>query len=496
MRSGAFLASLVDTTPEAQHTNRHGRYSRAMSDQGLAAAVTKMQAHHCSESEIDGFTHAYRLLESGETGLIPESSIDPLVDPAIVGDGDVSDSGEALRQTAILKLNGGLGTSMGLAVAKTLLPVREGLSFLDLIVKQVQSVRAEYGAHLPVVFMNSFHTRDDTVAQLAKYPDIAVSGIPVDFVQSQYPKIAEDDLTPVSWPADPDKEWCPPGHGEVFSKLASSGVLDALLDGGYRYLSLSNGDNLGAVPDARLAQWFAESGAPFAMEVCERTPNDRKGGHLAIRKSDGHLVLRELAQTPPEDVDAFMDASRHRFFNTNNLWVNLVALRDLMSVRGTHLGLPLIKNRKTVDPADPASPPVVQLESAMGAAIEVFDGATAVRVDRSRFLPVKTTNELLLVRSDMFDLLPDGRLVAQRTDLPRVDLDGEFYKLMDDFEQRIPEAPSLRESTGLRIRGDVTFEAGVSIRDRVRLEVDQPTVIGAGTVIVGDPTPSTPAGGA
>ncbi|WP_051208947.1 UTP--glucose-1-phosphate uridylyltransferase [Propionicicella superfundia] len=456
-----------------------------MTAEGLAAAVAKMRRHDCSQSEIDGFTHSYQLFDSGVTGMIPESSIAPLPDPPRSADVAEDAGAEALRRTAVLKLNGGLGTSMGLAAAKTLLPVREGLTFLDLIVEQVRAARKAYDVPLPLLFMNSFRTRDDTLARLASHRDLPVPGIPLDFLQSQYPKVREDDSTPVSWPADPEKEWCPPGHGEVFAQLAASGILAALLDGGYRYLSLSNGDNLGAAPSAPLAGWFASSGAPFAVEVCERTANDRKGGHLAVRRSDGRVILRELSQTPAEDAEAFMDASRHRFFNTNNLWVDLVALRALMQVRGTHLGLPLIKNRKTVDPADPASIPVIQLETAMGAAVEVFEGATAIQVDRSRFLPVKTTNELLLIRSDLFGLAADGRLVATRDSLPRVDLDPKHYQVLSEFEQRIPLPPSLSGADRLRIRGDVTFGAGVVVSGDVDIEVSVPTDVPAGAVLDG-----------
>lgn len=464
-----------------------------MTDQGLAAAVAKMRAQDCSQAEIDGFIYSYRLLESGASGLVPEAEIDPLVSPPRLSDYGTSlnekGSGQpdnALGKTALLKLNGGLGTSMGLEKAKTLLPVREGLTFIDILVEQVLAARAAHGVRLPLLFMNSFRTRSDTVSNLERRPELPVEGIPLDFLQSQYPKIREDTLGPVEWPSDPSKEWCPPGHGEVFARLESSGVLAALLQRGFRYLSIANGDNLGAAPDARLASWFASSGAPFAVEVCQRTGNDRKGGHLAIRRSDGHMILRELAQTPQDDVDAFMDSRRHQFFNTNNLWVDIVALKELMEVRGTHLGLPLIRNRKTVDPADPNSPSVIQLETAMGAAIEVFDGATAIEVDRSRFLPVKTTNELLLVRSDLFELTPDRRLLATRTSLPRIDLDARYYQVLSAFEQRIPSVPSLTDAVSLNVQGDWTFGEGVIVRGPVSLRSEEPATVSAGSILTGD----------
>ncbi len=248
--------------------------------------------------------------------------------------------------------------------------------------------------------MNSFATREPSLAAL---PDEIEVDVGVDFVQNKIPKILADTGMPAEWPDNPDLEWCPPGHGDLYTALQTSGMLERLLDAGYRYAFVSNVDNLGAVLDPRILAWFADSGAPFASEAIDRTEADKKGGHLA--RHDGGLVLRESAQVADEDQDAFQDTSRHRFFNANNLWVDLHALRDV--VADGPIELPLIVNRKTVDPGDKSSPAVVQLETAMGAAIGVFDGALALRVPRGRFLPVKTTSDLLVMRSDAY--VVDGR---------------------------------------------------------------------------------------
>lgn len=436
-----------------------------MSDLGLQQARDKMEAAGVGPVPIEVFSHYYRQLEEGATGLIPEDTIEPLLDVPQLADVDISEeaAAAALGQTVIIKLNGGLGTSMGMDQAKSLLPVRDGTSFLDLIVQQVRSARAATGARLPLVFMNSFRTQEDTLAALARYDDLPVDGVPLDFLQSKEPKLLASDLTPVTWPADPELEWCPPGHGDLYPSLLGSGVLDALLEQGFRYASVSNADNLGASPNAQIAGWFAASGAPYAAEVCTRTPNDRKGGHLAIRKSDGQLILRDTAQTPEADMHFFTDEHVHPYFHTNNLWFDLQVLRDVLTERNGVLGLPLIKNVKTVDPADSSSPEVIQIETAMGTAVEVFPGATAIAVGRDRFLPVKTTNELLLLRSDVYDLGEDGRL-TQAAPIPAVDLDSRYYKKIDDFERRFPDgAPSLREATSITIKGDWTFGRGVRV---------------------------------
>ena len=423
-----------------------------------------------AQPAIEVFSRFYEMLESGATGVIREETIEPLLDPPMLSDVDITDAQarDAIGKTVIIKLNGGLGTSMGLDKAKTLLEVRDGHNFLDLIVRQVLAARARYGARLPLLLMNSFRTDDDTLKYLSKYPELAAEGLPLSFVQNQEPKLRADDLTPVEWPADPTLEWCPPGHGDLYPALEGSGVLDALLEQGYRYACVSNGDNLGAAPNATIAGWFAQSGAPYAAELCRRTINDKKGGHLAIRKSDGQLILRDTAQTADEEMDYFTDEHRHPFFHTNNLWFDLEMLRATLTERNSVLGLPLIRNEKTVDPADSSSTPVIQIESAMGAAIEVFEGATAICVGRDRFLPVKTTNELLLLRSDVYDLNDEGRLIA-RAESPEISLDSKYYKLVDQFEDRIPMAPSLRRAKSLQVKGDWTFGKKVTVVGEVSL---------------------------
>jgi len=222
------------------------------------------------------------------------------------------------------------------------------------------------------------------------------------------------------------------------------------------------------------------------MEVRDRTPADRKGGHIAVRRADGALVLREVAQTPDEDLDAFQDVERHRFFNTNNLWVDLQALRATLAAAGGVLGLPMIVNRKTVDPRDASSTPVVQLETAMGAAIGVFPGAQAIRVPGVRFVPVKTTNDLLVLRSDAYVLDADAKVVHAdgRTQAPLVDLDPAHFKLVGDFDARFPAgAPSLRAADRLTVRGDVTFGRGVVVRGSA--EVEGPRRVDDGAVLEG-----------
>jgi len=437
---------------------------------GFTPFAERMQAENLPDVFIRTFRYYYEQLVEGRTGLIPESEIDPIAglpDVETFPASLVEIGNAVLGQTVIIKLNGGLGTSMGLTKAKSLLSVKDGLTFLDIIARQALH------AGVPLLLMGSFNTSEDSLAALHAYPELW-DDLPLDFLQHKAPKIARSDFRPAIWPQNPTLEWNPPGHGDIYTALVTSGILDQLMDAGYRYAFVSNADNLGAVLDIKILGYFAEQQLPFMMESADRTSADRKGGHLAIRNSDGQMILREIAQTPAEDEDAFQNIDKHRYFNTNTVWWNLQALQDVMTVREGILGLPMILNSKSVDPRDAESTPIYQIETAMGSAIAVFEDAGAVRVPRSRFAPVKTTDDLLAVRSDAFVLTDDFRVVAnpaRTTPQVVVSLDSRFYKLIDDMEARFPDgAPSLLECESLTIKGDVLFERNVVCKGVVELD--------------------------
>jgi UTP--glucose-1-phosphate uridylyltransferase len=419
----------------------------------------RMRAEKLPDVFITVFADYYQQLVEGQTGLIPESEIRPVesLPDAETLPARLSNVGQAaLAKTAVIKLNGGLGTSMGLEQAKSLLVVKEGLTFLDIIARQALS------AGVPLVLMNSFATDADSWALLdERYPELQKRDVPLSFLQHKEPKVTQSDLSPAVWPQNPELEWCPPGHGDIYVALVTSGTLDALLDAGYEYAFVANVDNLGAVIDTAILGYFAENKFSFMMEVADRTEMDRKGGHVAGSASDGHFLLRESAQCPEGDMAAFQDISRHKYFNTNNLWLNLPALKRLLEERNYRLGLPMIRNAKTVDPRDNNSTAVYQLETAMGSAIAVFPGAQALRVPRRRFAPVKTTNDLLAVRSDAYTMTDDFRVVqnpARLTDQVLVTLDPVYFKFITDLNARFPHgAPSLVGCDRLSVQGDFKF---------------------------------------
>jgi len=461
-----------------------------MVNDGLRAAEEKMQAEGVPQAAIATFRHYYEQLVAGESGMLPDDVLDQLLDVPAAEDLPDEEDREALDKAVVIKLNGGLGTSMGMERAKSLLEVKEGRSFLDIIAGQVLELRRRHDVRLPLLLMNSFYTRDDTLQALERHAEL-YSDVPADFVQNKEPKILVDSLQPVEWPQEPELEWCPPGHGDVYTALQTSGTLDALLEHGYEYAFLSNSDNLGAVLEPRILSWFAAEGLPFVMEVCEKTPADRKGGHPAVLKETGRLVLRETAQTPEDDLERFGDIDRWRYFNTNNLWVDLRALAAVLDENDGVLGLPMIVNRKTVDPGDKSTPEVFQLETAMGAAVGVFEGAQTLVVPRRRFAPVKTTSDLLVLRSDAYVLTEAGFVEPSpelQDGLPLVDLDADHYKLLRDFDARFPAGPpSLVACEQLTVEGDVRFGRDVVARGtvEVRHEGSDQLVIDDGTVLEG-----------
>ncbi len=406
------------------------KIAQKMRDAGLPARV------------IADFLYYRQLALAGESGYLSEAEIEPLSSQDLVSYKSLPPSSAAHQAKAvIIKLNGGLGTSMGLEKAKSLIEVKDGLNFLDIIVKQLLSS----SQNLPLVFMHSFATAADSREYLRKYDQRLPQSLPPDFLQNSYPRLKAESLALCDF-ADDTLNWSPPGHGDIYTALVVSGLLQKFLDAKIDYAFISNSDNLGASFDAQIGQYFAQSGLDFMMEVCSRTPMDKKGGHLA--KKDGKIVLRELAQTRQQDLPEFQNIAKHKYFNTNNLWVNLHSLRKMGEFR-----LPLIVNPKTVQGQE-----VVQLETAMGSAISVFGKSKAMLVPRTRFMPVKKTSDLLLMRSDFFDLQADFSLSACRDDLPQIEVNPKFYGTLAQLEEKVRIVPSLRECRKLRLKNDYLFD--------------------------------------
>ncbi|MGD8739091.1 MAG: UTP--glucose-1-phosphate uridylyltransferase [Desulfobacterales bacterium] len=459
---------------------------RPETEDHLPAFIEKMQREGLQPLVIETFTYYYNKVLTGETGQVYDREIQPVAARELEEYKDLNKyaaAGQgAFKHSVEIVLNGGLGTTMGLTGPKSLIEAKNGKTFLEIILKQVENSGAQ------LALMNSFSTQDATQAVLSK---LKPSPTPLQFIQHKFPKIRQQDLAPATWPQNPEMEWNPPGHGDVFTALKTSGMLKHLLENGIQYAFIHNLDNLGARMEESLLGYFVEHGFPFMMEVAEKTPADIKGGHLA-RHHNGRLILREAAQCPRDEIAAFQDITRYRFFNTNNIWINLESLKALFEKENT-ARLPMILNPKTVDPRNESSPPVFQIETAMGAAISLFKNSTAVRVPRSRFFPVKSCNDLLALRSDCYVLgeknnlkINPKRASTSRSDTIKIRLDPNFYGKIDLLEERFKKGvPSLVNCDSLNIKGDVYFEGDVTIKDSVSIKNrhDSPAVIKKGTVI-------------
>ncbi|CAL5202783.1 unnamed protein product [Lathyrus oleraceus] len=421
-----------------------------------------------SENEKTGFINLVARYLSGEAQHVEWSKIQTPTDEVVVPYDSLAptpeDSSEVknlLDKLVVLKLNGGLGTTMGCTGPKSVIEVRDGLTFLDLIVIQIENLNSKYGSNVPLLLMNSFNTHDDTQKIVEKYTN---SNVEIHtFNQSQYPRLVVDDFLPLPSKGQTGKDgWYPPGHGDVFPSLMNSGKLDTLLSQGKEYVFVANSDNLGALVDLKILNHLIQNKNEYCMEVTPKTLADVKGGTLI--SYEGRVQLLEIAQVPDEHVSEFKSIEKFKIFNTNNLWVNLKAIKRL--VEADALKMEIIPNPKEVDGVK-----VLQLETAAGAAIKFFDKAIGINVPRSRFLPVKATSDLLLVQSDLYTL-QDGFVVRNQAranpENPSIEL-GPEYKKVSSFLGRFKSIPSIVELDSLKVAGDVWFGAGVTLKGKVSI---------------------------
>ncbi|KAL2527957.1 UTP--glucose-1-phosphate uridylyltransferase 1 [Forsythia ovata] len=432
----------------------------------LQSAVSGL--NQISANEKAGFLNLVTRYLSGDAQQVEWSKIQTPTDEVVVPydtltpvSEDLAETKKLLDKLVVLKLNGGLGTTMGCTGPKSVIEVRNGLTFLDLIVIQIETLNKKYGCSVPLLLMNSFNTHDDTLKIVDKY---AKSNIEIHtFNQSQYPRLAVDDFTPLPCKKDAGKDgWYPPGHGDVFPSLMNSGKLEALLSQGKEYVFVANSDNLGAVVDLKILNHLVNNKIEYCMEVTPKTLADVKGGTLI--SYERKVQLLEIAQVPDEHINEFKSIEKFKIFNTNNLWVNLNAIKRL--VQADALKMEIIPNPKEVDGIK-----VLQLETAAGAAIRFFDRAIGINVPRSRFLPVKATSDLLLVQSDLYTL-SDGFVTRNpaRTNAanPTIELGPEFKKVAN-FLSRFKSIPSIIELDTLKVTGDVWFGSGITLKGKVTI---------------------------
>ncbi|KAL2065005.1 hypothetical protein VTL71DRAFT_4145 [Oculimacula yallundae] len=435
----------------------------------LADTVSDPTEKKLFETEMDNFFALFRryLNDKAKGNQLDWERIAPPAENQVVDYNDLANSESVgfLNKLAVLKLNGGLGTSMGCVGPKSVIEVREGMSFLDLSVRQIEYLNRTYDVNVPFVLMNSFNTDDDTQNIIKKYEGHNIDILT--FNQSRYPRILKDSLLPAPKTFDsPISDWYPPGHGDVFESLYNSGILDKLIERGVEILFLSNVDNLGAVVDLRILQHMVKTDAEYIMELTDKTKADVKGG--TIIDYEGSVRLLEIAQVPKEHTNEFKSIKKFKYFNTNNIWLNLKAVKRI--VENNELEMEIIPNNKSI-PADKkgeSDVSIVQLETAVGAAIRHFKNAHGVNVPRRRFLPVKTCSDLMLVKSDLYSL-KHGQLQIDPSRFgpaPLIKLGNDFKKV-SDFQKRIGSIPKIIELDHLTITGAVNLGRGVTLKGTV-----------------------------
>jgi len=365
----------------------------------------------------------------------------------------------ALGRLTVCKLNGGLGTTMNCRGPKSAIVVREKKTFIDLLVEQIVELNKKYQSDVPLLFMNSFYTNDMTERIIGR---AATGARTLSFCQNSYPRLLADNTGFLDPKKINTEAWYPPGHGDLYSCLLENGYLNNFLQEGRDYLFISNADNLGATIDLKILNYIIEKDVPFLMEVTAKTCADTKGGALCQEKDQ--IKLLEIADVPPEHVEEFCGNEKFNFFNTNNIWVNLVRLKKMLKEGSLDLGL--IVNRKEVKKKS-----VLQLETAIGSAFNSFPDAIGMNVPRSRFLPVKKTSDLLLVQSNLFSL-SRGTFkrdnLKDRSNLPQISLKEPFDDLKQ-YQRRFPVPPDISELDSLKLQGEVRFNGKVTLKGNVCL---------------------------
>jgi UTP--glucose-1-phosphate uridylyltransferase len=434
----------------------------------------KMRKEGLSDAFIQDFIEKVDLVRKGETGIVLWDSVgdlDPEKDEISLEKihSLYKESKENLAKLVVIKLNGGLGTSMGLEKAKSLIPIKEGKTFLAVMAAQVEYIRKKYNIEVPLLLMDSYNTQKDSSLELKKIG--FHQNITTTFLQHKVPRLDKENLTPIEVSSDRD-EWCPPGHGDIHFTLIETGILDQLIELGYEIAFLSNGDNLGATVDAQIVTYLLEEGIDFAMEMTPKTLADKKGGAIYRKLVDGKFQkyeLLETAQVPKENEHEFSGIGKFRTFSTNNLWINLKALRKRF-LEG-NFSLSLIVNPKKVEGHE-----VLQLETAMGSAVGNFQKFKGIIIPRDRFAPVKKTEDYLIRRSDAYTLNEDYSLTMSRERKASglgevlITLDDKYYKKINDFDQLFHTYPSLVSCEELIVEGEVEFDSFVTIKGKVRIK--------------------------
>lgn len=380
---------------------------------------------------------------------------------------------EFLEKLVVLKLNGGVGTSMGCSYPKSCIEVKDNLTFLHMTLKQIDFINKRYGTHVPLVLMNSERTDEMTreVIERAK-KDLKVDVDVYFFNQPVFPRADEETLLPTTAVSVDNQEfWYPPGHASVLTSFKESGLAEKFSRIGKEWVFISNADNLGATPDGDIlgniitfrdsnaAKGSEEQKYSFFMETTPKTLLDVKGGTPILYK--GSTFLLEASQIPKGRENDVYDIKRFTLFNTANIWINL---QDWIA--GESFDLPIIFNPKTIQ-GDKGPARVVQLEMGVGAALSHFK-SKILSVPRRRFIPVKLTCDLLRLQSDLFTFHEDGVVEPTTSDAPVIVLSKDFSSV-EDYKRRVSGSVSLIRAKRVVLDGDIRLQGPVAFEGEVEI---------------------------
>jgi len=314
---------------------------------------------------------------------------------------------------AIVKLNGGLGTSMQCTGPKSVITVKNNLTFLEIIINQIRFLNKKYKCNIPLVLMNSTLTTNNEEMKkiINNSSDIDI----LIFHQDNLPRICaktnkllnNDSFisnTPIS---------CPSGTGDFYESLLKSNVYHKLLKRNIEHLFISNIDNLAASADPYILNFLQNNkNIEFNIEVTPKTELDIKGGTFI--DYDNKTRLLEVAMIPKENLEEFYSIEKFKIFNTNNIWIKLNSLIN------NYENMEIFQNFKTIDNTE-----FYQIESVIGSGINCFENISIINVPRNRFLPVKKKNNLEDIRSDKYILTTSSILQYVKDDTDTLEEEDE-----------------------------------------------------------------------
>lgn len=330
------------------------------------------------------------------------------------------------KKICIIKLNGGLGTSMNCDRPKSLINVKNNMTFLEITLNQIREIQKKYQINLKVILMNSFYTHQETEEFIKNIDDIDITC----YEQSKFIRINKK--TNEVFDGSKQEHFYPPGHGDLFQSLYDKNILEKLIEDKYEYLFVSNIDNLGSTINFRILDNIIQNDIDYCLETTEKTKHDIKGGTI-IEYDNKHMIF-EIAQCHPDNLNEFMN---FKYFNTNNVWCKIKSIYNLVKTHDYLKNIDLIINPKKLN-QDNNEIECIQLEFAIGSLIKFFDKTQFINVSRKRFIPVKNLSDLLLIMSNLYELNDRYKLKLMTNEIPIIQIKGitdlkTFIKCFNDM---------------------------------------------------------------